>query len=144
MKKTTILPLLLALLTLGCTPLISLYDADTFKDTTELKARCLVLMGHGTEPYANYAKEADGVLVSAWSLYERQKARRQNQLTFQQWRLLLEDDALPNTRALLPPFFERWKKEGSVGEAYLTEKKKNVAAAFDEILKLEGAKLKNN
>ncbi len=146
MKKITIY--LLTLLTLSCTPLISLYDADTFKDTTELKARCMILMTHGTEPFADYSRDADAVLASAWSLYERQKVRSQNNLTFGQWQLLMDDkvmsDKAMETKAILPPFFERWKKEGRMGSAYVEEKRKIVERAFNEILKLESVKIRQN
>lgn len=137
-----LLTTLLFTLASACTPLISLYDADTFTKTSELKARALVLMDHGSEPYASYNRDADEVLVLAWSLYDRQKVRHQNQLSMQQWKLLMDDNVGGTAKSILPSFFERWKAEGSVGKAYIREKKEVVAKAFDEILELEGAKIK--
>ncbi len=142
--RTLLLLSFMALQNACMTPLISLYDAETFKDAADLKSSCLVLMDHAaTDQFSEHSKEVDQVMASAWGLYERQKIRRQNKLTIRQWQLLMDDNAQPGTKAILPPFFERWKKEGKVGAVYLEEKKKNVAAAFDEILKLEGAKLRN-
>jgi len=126
----------------ACTPLISLYDADTFTQTSELKARALVLMDHGVEQYTSYSRDADEVLVQAWSLYDRQKVRHQNQLSMQQWKLLMDDNVGGTVKSILPSFFERWKAEGTVGKAYIREKKEVVTKAFDEILELEGAKIK--
>ena len=135
--------LALALVIAACSPLISAYDGDTFKDTTELKAKTLVLMDRAVEPYDNYKTQVDEVMVMAGSLYDRQKVRRYNKLTVKQWDLLLSDDALPGTKAMLPPFFENWKSDGKLKPFYIKEIKKQIAAAFDEIIKLESAKIKN-
>lgn len=129
----------------ACKTLSSAYDSDTFQRTTALKEKALALLDKATEPYAGHTAGAKALLDEATALYERQKGRKQNEASIQQWKLLLEDNALPGTEAILPGFFKEWEaaKAKPLSAFYIGEKKKKVAAAFDEILKLEGAKPKS-
>lgn len=129
----------------ACKTVSSTYDPDTFQRTAALKERTLRLMDKATEGYAKHATEAKAVLDEATALYARQKTRKQNEASVQQWKLLLEDNAVPGTEAILPGFFKEWQAatDKPLSAFYIGEKKKKVAAAFDEILKLEGAKPKS-
>jgi hypothetical protein len=62
----------------------------------------------------------------------------------QQWKMLLEYDATTKTDGILPGFFKEWQHATTtpLTKFYVSEKRKKVAEAFDEILKLEGAKPK--
>jgi len=70
--------------------------------------------------------------------YERGKAK-QNRATVEQWRLLIDPEA-----ALLGAFLRKWRDESKgQSDAFLKGVARNVSDAFDEIIKLENAKVKN-
>ena len=127
----------------ACKSTIALYDADTFTRTTALKEKTLKLFDHGVDAYAKYKAEAKAVLDEATALYERQQTRKNNALSIQQWKLLLDDNAVPNTSGILTGFFKEWENaKAPLTAFYVKEKKKKVSEAFDEILRLENAKTK--
>ena len=70
--------------------------------------------------------------------YERWKAK-QKRATVEQWRLLIDPEA-----ALLGGFLRKWRDENKgQSDAFLKGVARNVSDAFDEIIKLENAKVKN-
>jgi len=135
-----ILLLLVSLTFSNCTTIAN-YDADTFTRTAQLKANTLVLMSHADEQYSDHVEKVDGVLILAEELYSIQKARDKNHVSIAQWKILMEDNLATNT-GVLTGFFDLWEEKGKVSSIFVDEAKPQIAAAFDEILKLEGSKLK--
>ncbi|HWB24804.1 MAG TPA: hypothetical protein VG738_04960 [Chitinophagaceae bacterium] len=121
---------------------ISVYDDTTFVNTSTLKAQAVVLMDHATENYSQYADKVDAILIDAQKLYAMQKAREKNQVTIAQWQKLMAPDPVTK-QSVLPGFFALWKKKKTLQQDFIDDAKTQVSDAFDEILKLEGAKLKN-
>ncbi len=118
------------------------YHAASFEKTATLKAKTLVLMEHASEDYSAYTKKADDILVQAETLYAMQKVRDKNAVSIAQWQKLMQPDPLTG-QSYLPGFFALWKQKKTLSQTFIKEAKQQVAAAFDEILRLEGAKLKN-
>lgn len=118
-----------------------LRDPAAIQKTTALKDKALNLMAKGTEAYATHKTAAQNLLAEANALYAQQKKRENNNLSVQQWKLLLEDNATTGTSGILTGFFTEWENaEAPLSTFFVNEKKKKVAEAFDEILKLEQAK----
>lgn len=135
--------LLLLCFLAACKTNSALYNPDAVAKTTELRDKTLKLMDKATQPYAKYKTAADSILNAAMADYEQQKKRKHNELSVQQWKLLLEDDAaVPGTKAMLPAFFNNWKTDGKLTDFYIKEKKGKIKDAFEEILKLEKGKPK--
>src|SRR5215210_4010804 len=95
---------LLFIIPLSCKT-ISTFDTATFTRASELKARTLVLMDHGTEPYINYVNKVDDVMIEAQTIYAMQKARPKNTISMLQWKLLVDSSG----KSMLPGFFNIWK-----------------------------------
>ena len=121
----------------GCSA-IAKFDSATFQRTNLLKARTLIIMEHGGEPYDKYSDKIDSLLVEAQTIYTMQMIRDKNSESTNQWKALIGTN-----KSLLTGFFTLWKKEQKVSDTYIENKKPLVSDGFDEILKLEGAKLKN-
>jgi hypothetical protein len=140
-KQLLLWPATLLLLLLGCKT-IATYDSVAFEQTSLLRAKVLVLMDHATEEYTSYAKKADDILVEAERISAMQKARNKNAITQAQWQKLMQKDPLTQ-ESFLPGFFTLWKKKKTLSQTFIDEAKPQVEAAFNEILRLEGAKLKH-
>lgn len=122
---------------------IATYEETTFVQTSELKAKTLVLMDHATEDYAKYSDQVDNVLVAAEKLYSMQKAREKNTITIQQWKVLMEQKDPVNKQTMLPGFFRLWKNKKVLSQYFIEQAHEQMAEAFDELLKLESRKLKS-
>lgn len=120
---------------------IAIFDANTFQKTSVLKAKVVVLMDHSTEEYSKYSDKVDDILIEAESIYAMQKAREKNLTTIVQWQKLMEKDAVTH-QSVLPGFFTLWKKKKILSQEFIDAAKEQISDGFDEILKLEGAKLK--
>jgi hypothetical protein len=116
---------------------ISTFHAETFTRTSALKAKTIVLMDHATEGYKIHEAKAEEILIEAETLYAMQKGREKNSVSLNQWKLLLEKD-----NSILKGFFKQWKQKQTLSEGVIMDFKELVAGGFDEILKLEGNKLK--
>ncbi len=121
---------------------IATYQETTFVQTSELKARTLVLMDHATEDYADFSEQVDNVLIAAEKLYAMQKAREKNTITIQQWKVLMEQKVPATNQTLLPGFFRMWKNKKVLSQYFVEQAHEQIADTFDEILKLESRKLK--
>ena len=121
---------------------IAHYDDGSFVKTAELKAKTLVLISHSNEEFKDYRTQVDDIMIAAETIYAMQKARQLNFLTVKQWDILMKGTGVTN-KSILPEFFNMWKKKGKLNDYFIDEAKEQVGAAFDEILKLEGAKLRD-
>lgn len=121
----------------GCRT-ITAFDSISFQRCSMLKARILVLMDHAVEPYEKYTDKVDSLMVESLAIYAMDKAREKNENTSRQWYLMLG-----NKTAILTGFFNLWKQKKYLPDVFIDEAKSKVSDGFDEILKLENAKLKN-
>jgi hypothetical protein len=126
---------LLVLQLAGCPLLISPYDQVAYQNATTLKAETLALVDKSTEPYAQHAKGVDALALDIDKAYEYAKGLPANQITAEQWAILKDPKG-----SLLGGFLETWRKEGKVSKTYATEKKAQLAQAFDYIICLEANK----
>lgn len=138
-KKLRIVCVVIAacLIMTGCRT-ISAFDSVSFQRSSVLKARILVLMDHAGEPYEKYTDKVDSLMVESLAIYALDKARERNENTTHQWYLMLG-----NKTAILTGFFYVWKQKKILPEVFIDEAKSKVSDGFDEILKLENAKLKS-
>lgn len=124
-------------LIVGCSPLISQFDATSYRDATSLKVDSLVIMGEATDPYRLHSHDVDLLEIKLDKAYEYTKGIPHNEITAQMWKKMIT----PN-KGLLGEFLYRWKKKGSFPAFYVREEKKMVAHAFDDIICLEANKRK--
>lgn len=124
-------------LSTACAPLIARFDPQAYNQSVSLKVDALALMDDATEPYSQHETEVKALVVKLDKAFEYAQGKPQNTLTTSQWQILKAPD-----RHLLGGFLTRWKKDSTLGQVYITEKKKQVGLAFDQIIGLESGKLK--
>ncbi|MGB3947830.1 MAG: hypothetical protein WBM13_07590 [Bacteroidia bacterium] len=118
-------------------PGISQFDHYSYVQTTSAKVDVLNLMNLANEDYQLHQKEINEVNTTVQKIVEYEKHRPKNDITIQQWDILTD-----TARNLYGGFIVKWKRENRLKEAYLTEKKKQIGAAFDQIAELESKKIK--
>lgn len=119
----------------GCTPLIAPYSAKAYENATSLKAQTLALMDKSDEPYSRHSGEIEGPNGHTAKLnaaYEYVAGLDNNSISARQWRILIDKNG-----KLYGKFISRWQDDGVLREAFITEFKKQVSDAFDEIICLE-------
>jgi hypothetical protein len=119
----------------GCTPLIGAYSDEAYKNATSLKAETLALMDKSGESFVTHKSEVDAVTTRISAAYEYSAGLPSNQLSAQQWQILRNPDG-----NLYGAFVRRWQSSGRISPAYRTEKKIDIAEAFDYIICLEANK----
>jgi outer membrane murein-binding lipoprotein Lpp len=125
-----------ALFLAGCT-LIARYDQAAYEHATSAKVDTLALMSKATGSYADHEKEVEELVRQLDKAYEYDRGRQLNKLTVAQWDILRD----PN-RNLVGGFLKTWKAKGSLSATFISEKKKQIADAFDQIIQLESGKPK--
>jgi len=124
-------PVLVCVL-LGCTPLISPYDHTAYQNATSLKAEALVLAEKAVEPYNQHEARIEALLLAVDKAYEYSKGLPNNSIAAKQW------DIIRNPSGnLLGGLIRVWKDEKKVSKAYATEKREQLARAFDYVICLE-------
>lgn len=116
---------------------ISTYDQAAYEHVTSAKVDTLALMDKATGDYGSHRQEIATVDLELKKAYEYDRGRPLNQRTLQQWELLLNPE-----RDLFGGFLRDWERKGSFKPVALEERKRKVAASFDEIIGLESGKLK--
>jgi len=134
-KKTLLFFLMLVLMVpIGCAPTLSLYDQYAYTQTTSIKVDVLNLMDLATEDYQSHVKDITSVNTEIQKMYEYDKGRTKDSLTIKQWNILVDP------KNLYGRFLNDWKTSGHLSATFIGDKKTNVTAAFDEIVKLENGK----
>jgi hypothetical protein len=123
----------------SCTPLIGPYSPTAYQNATSLKAATLAVMGKAREPYENYQKEVDSLLVDIDKAYEFVRGIPSNSISARQWEILKDPQG-----DLLGKFFLRWRQRGILNDVYIEEFRVLIADAFDEIICLEANKKKSS
>lgn len=119
----------------ACAPLIGPYSPTAYQNATSLKAATLALMDKATEPYANYEKSVEALMLEIDKAYEFVNGIPSNSISAKQWQILKKPDG-----DLLGKFFFRWKEKSVLAKVFIDEFKGPVADAFDEIICLEANK----
>jgi hypothetical protein len=132
------LPLLVAAaMVWSCASMIAVFDQQAYVNATTLKAEASALMDQATEPFANHAVEVRAFMTRVDAAYEYANGLPQNERSAGQWRILKNPEG-----NLLGGFLKLWKENGTLLKGDLEAIKGNVLAGFDEIIKLEAAKIK--
>lgn len=123
----------------GCAA-ITAYDPTSYKNATDLKAEALLLIEKAKDPPGPHAGAIENLRLKLRQAYEYENGKGgRNRFTLEQWALLSD----PNG-ALLGGFLKKWETENrGQSPAFLEGVSKNVAQAFDEIIKLESHKVKD-
>lgn len=130
-------PLLLALFSASGCSTISPYDQAAYEHAVNAKVDTLALMTNATGNYDDHQKEIAALMTQLEKAYQYDRGRQRNRITVAQWEILLD----PN-RDLVGGFLKIWKAKGSLGDTFVTEKKKQIADAFDQIIALESGKVR--
>lgn len=131
-----------ALLTVGLTacvyrPTIALFDQRSYENATSLKAEALGVMDRAGEPFAEYEDEVRRLMTRVEAAYEYAKGVPKNGPSAEQWEILRARDG-----ALLWGFFNLWERNGTLLQGDVEANRKNVADAFDSIIRLEAEKIR--
>jgi len=121
----------------GCSPSISLFDEQAYRQAVNLKVDALDLMQKARAPYADYQSDVADLQKELNRAYEYANGQPRNDWSARQWALLKDPE-----RNLLGGFLKHWKDESRLSPVLIEEAKKNVAAAFDTIIELESGKIK--
>jgi hypothetical protein len=136
--------LFLPILFLVSCALMTGYDPTSYKTATDLKAESLILMDKATvEPDAAQLAKIEDMRVKLSKAYEYEAGKEgPNQITVKQWKTLNDPDG-----GLIGGFLKKWEGKKGTGEGLnpvlVTEAKGLVEDAFNEIIKIESAKVKN-
>jgi hypothetical protein len=120
------------------------YDPTSYKTATDLKAESLILMDKAiAAPDDAQLAKIEDLRVKLSKAYEYEKGKEgPNKITVEQWEVLNDPK-----KDLLGGFLRSWeKKKGEpkgFNKALIDEKKIQIGEAFDQIIKLESAKVKN-
>ena len=125
---------------LGACALISHYDPTSYLNATNLKAEALLLVEKAKDPPAVHAAAIDSLRLKLMQAYEYERGKgAPNKITVDQWRRLSDPEG-----ALLGGFLKKWTGENrGQGAVFLEGLSKNIGEAFDLIIKLESAKVKD-
>lgn len=130
---------LMALLTIAGCAAISSFDQYAYTQTTSGKVDALNVMDLATETYDVHKTLVKELETKLQKIYEYEKNRPKNEISTQMW-----DKLLAKEGHLLGGFLARWKEEDKLNPAFITEMKKIVDQAFDQIAGLESKKIKKS
>lgn len=115
---------------------ISIYSPEAYKQAVDLKIESLNLMSFATTSYEDYQAEVDFLKTELKKAYEFAKGRPNNEISTQQWEILIDED-----RNLLGGFLKRWQDENILSQMFVDEIQMIVSDAFDTIIGLESGKI---
>lgn len=120
----------------ACGPSISKFSETAYEQATSLKVESLALMEAATEPYSEHAEAVRALQGKLKKAHEYAKNRPHNSISAEQWDTLIDPDG-----NLLGGFLQRWRRNSTLNETFVSEKVKQVRAAFDTIIGLESGKI---
>ena len=127
--------ILIGLLSTSCSS-VSVYSPEAYKQAVDLKIESLNLMSFATLPFGDYAEDVEFLKTELNKAYEFAKGRPNNEISTNQWEILLDED-----RSLLGGFLKRWEEEETLSEMFIEEAQLLVSDAFDTIIGLESGKI---
>ena len=131
---------LMAVLAVTACTLITPYDPTSYQHATNLKVEALLLIEKANDPPDVHRGEIEAFRTRLLQAYEYERGKGDpNRITVEQWRRLADPDG-----GLMGGFVSKWLREKrGQSEAFRQGVSKNVGDAFDQIIKLESAKVKN-
>jgi len=133
-QKIILLTLYIAVI--GCAT-ISQFDQYAYVQTTSLKVDALQIMDLAVDDFSDHADEVTELKANLQKIYEYEKNRPKNEITLKMWEKLLNEDG-----HLIGGFLVKWETEGKQSQVFITEAKKIIGPAFDQIAQLESKKIK--
>jgi hypothetical protein len=115
---------------------ISVFSPEAYKQAVDLKVESLNLMSFATSQFEDHQENITELRTELKKAYEFALGRPDNELSAQQWEILIDKDG-----NLLGGFLKRWETEGTLGEMFISEMQLIVADAFDTIIGLESGKI---
>lgn len=119
----------------GCQPLISAYDHAAYQNATSLKAQVLALADRSTGQFKANEQRVEAVLLELDKAYEYAAGVEANKVSARQWEILKDPEG-----DLVGGFVRTWRAQGALSTAYIANKKRQLAQAFDYIICLEANK----
>jgi len=116
---------------------ISHFDQFSYQHTTSLKVDAMHVMDFATQAFTLHEADVSKVQLDMQKIYEYEKNRPKNEISTTMWAKLID-----STGALFGGFVNTWKSQGKCSMAYVTNKKEQIAFAFDQIAELESHKIK--
>ena len=116
----------------GCDTLIGPYSPTAYKYATSLKVETLALMSKATDSYGKHKKDVEKLTIELNKAHEYVKGVPSNSISAKQWKILIKPDG-----KLLGKFWLKWKDNTKLSKGIVSEFKKIVADAFDQIICLE-------
>jgi len=135
-RITNIAFIVIILSCLSCAS-ISSFDQYAYAQTTSVKVDALNLMDMAIEDFSTHQASVSGFKTKLQKVYSYEKNRPKNEITIKLWDKIID----PNGH-LLGGFINRWEKEKKLNATFISEEKKLVDAAFDQIAGLESKKNK--
>lgn len=113
------------------------YSQTAYANATSLKARSLVLVANGTDPYATHRQDAEALLLSLDEAYEFANGIENNNEAAKLWDILRD----PNG-SLIGGFVTNWQTEfpGGASASFVEEVGDNLSDNFDRLICLEANK----
>jgi hypothetical protein len=139
LRKNRLMATLLVALTFiytACST-ISHFDQFAYQQTTSLKVDALHVMDLGNEAFTAHETDVRKIQMDMEKIYEYEKNRPKNDISTTMWLKLIDSSG-----ALFGGFVNTWKSQGKCSPAYITNKKEQIAFAFDQIAELESRKIK--
>jgi len=119
----------------SCAPLISQYDAESYKNATSLKAEVEALVDSSSEDYVIHKKDVEELTTKVNIAYEYAAGIPNNTISARQWDVLRDPDG-----TLYGEFIRVWKQQRTLGPVFRSEVRKQLDEAFDYIICLEANK----
>ena len=116
---------------------ISHFDQFAYQQTTSLKVDAIHVMDFATEEFKLHEPDVTKIRLDMQKVYEYEKNRPKNEISTKMWAMLIDSSG-----ALFGGFVNTWKSQGKCSPAYITDKKEQIAFAFDQIAELESHKIK--
>jgi hypothetical protein len=128
----------LALVTIGLGACAARFNQVALNNATSLKERTLATLDKANTPYADHQAEVETLQSELDKAWEYAKGLPKNDASAQQWALLRNPDGHLAGGAL-----KKWRAEGKLSPAMVTEISGQIAHGFDEIIELENKKPKD-
>ncbi len=126
-----LLAMVLVMILTSCAMLIARFDPVSLQNATALKQESLNLMDKATEPYEQHQGEIEELEIKLENAFLYSQSIPKNTISAKQWKILIR---------LLKRIFNHWQASTKLSPVFIREVKKDVSAAFDEVIKLEKGK----
>lgn len=136
-REVSLLLLSVSLILSACAPSIAHFDPIAYERTISLKVETLALVAQAGEPFNQHAGTVAALQKELEKAYEAAKGRPNNEYTARQWEVLKNPEG-----NLVGGFFRHWRENNILRPVMITELQKQIAEAFDQIIGLEGGKIK--